>query len=460
VPPRRIASSFRDPSGHVYEHGDRILRSVRAPGRDDFEFVRDTGFLDQKVKARQVIEAQLVPNDQLGEAASDACYTLEHPRLGFISHPYEWSFWGLRAAALLTLELHRDALQHGISMSDASAFNVQFDGPNPLLIDYLSFRRYQEGELWAGHRQFCEQFLYPLLLTAHTGVPFNQLMRGRLNGIPAAELSALLPALKRLAPRILLHVGLPARAGRGQSTARVEQLSRARLPKAALTAMLEGMHSWISALQPARRQTAWQSYAAVNTYSEGERGEKARFVAEFVSTVRPDTIWDLGCNTGDYARVALEAGARQAIGFEFDQGALDAAFQRAQREQLRFLPLHQDLLNPSPDQGWRESERKGLGARTGADAVLMLALVHHLAIANNVPLVEVVDWATSLAPAGVIEFVPKEDPMTAALLALRKDIFPDYTRDSFLAALRQRATVTNQREITGTGRLLVSFQRL
>jgi hypothetical protein len=126
---------------------------------------------------------------------------------------------------------------------------------------------------------------------------------------------------------------------------------------------------------------------------------------------------------------------------------------------LRFLPLHQDLLNPSPDQGWREGERRGLGARTGPDAVLMLALLHHLAIANNVPLVEVVDWATTLAPAGVIEFVPKDDPMAAALLALRKDIFPDYTRESFLAALRERATVTDLREITGTGRLLVSFRR-
>jgi ribosomal protein L11 methylase PrmA len=170
-------------------------------------------------------------------------------------------------------------------------------------------------------------------------------------------------------------------------------------------------------------------------------------------------MWDLGCNTGDYSRVALEAGAERAVGFDTDQGCLNAGFLRAERENLKFLPLYQDMLNPSPGQGWRERERMGLGARGRADAVLMLALIHHLAIANNVPLEEVVDWATSLAPTGVIEFVPKEDPMVQTLLALRKDIFPDYTREAFLAAVQQRAKVVVTREVTNTGRLLVAFER-
>ncbi len=457
--PGRVASSFRDPSGHVYEVDGRVFRTVMPPGRDDFEFVRGTGFLEAKAKAGQVLEAHPVSTDVLGGAAPGACYVLEHPRIEFISHPYEWSFWGLRAAALLTLELHLEALRHDISMSDASPYNVQFDGPKPVLIDYLSFRRYQDGELWAGHKQFCEQFLYPLLLTSSTGVPFNAMLRSHLHGIPAPQLYALLPMLRRLSPRVLLHVGLPARVARARTVSSAAQLSRTRLPKATLSGMLEGMRSWVGGLQPKRHRTAWQTYAEVNSYSETERGEKAQFVAAFVAATRPRTLWDLGCNTGDYARIALEAGAGRVIGFEGDQGALDAAFQRSEREQLRFLPLYQDLLNPTPDQGWRQRERKGLQARGQPDAVLMLALVHHLAIANNVPLGDVVDWATSLAPTGVIEFVPKEDPMAAALLALRKDIFPDYTRESFLAALGERARVTSSREITGTGRLLVSFQR-
>ncbi len=457
--PGRVASSFRDPAGHVYEVGERVFRTVRAPGRDDFEFVRSTGFLDQKAQAGQVVAARLVPNDVLGDAAPDACYVLEHPRLAFISQPYEWSFGGLRAAALLTLELHRDALQHGVSMSDASAYNVQFDGPKPVLLDYLSFRRYQDGEMWAGHRQFCEQFLYPLLLTAHTGVPFNAALRSHLGGIPAAELLPLLPAVRRLSPRVMLHVGLPARVARARTVTAAEQLSRTRLPKTSLLRILEGMHSWVRGLQPRRKRSAWQLYAGVNTYSDAERREKMQFVAGFVAAARPRVVWDLGCNTGDYARAALDAGAELVVGFEADQGALEAAFQRAELEHLRFLPLYQDLLNPSPDQGWRQRERKGLQARAHADAVLMLALIHHLAIANNVPLPEVVDWVTSLAPAGVIEFVPKEDPMAAALLALRKDIFPDYTREAFLALLGERARITSTREITGTGRLLVAFQR-
>ncbi len=457
--PLRVGSSFRDPSGHVYELDGRVFRTVRTPGRDDFEFVRSTGFLETKVKSGQVVDAKLVPADSLGGAAADACYVLEHPRVDFISHPYEWSFWGLRAAALLTLELHRDALEYGVSMSDASSYNVQFDGPKPVLIDYLSFRRYRDGEFWAGHRQFCEQFLYPMLLTRHTGVPFNTLLRSHLSGIPASVLFSLLPALRRLSPRILLHVGLPARVRRSSAGRSAEELSRTKLPKRALLSLLDGMHAWVRALRPLRRRTPWESYAAVNSYSAEERAEKARFVAAFVKAEHPRLIWDLGCNTGDYAAVALEAGAARVIGFESDQTALDAAFQRAERENLRFLPLCQDLLNPSPDQGWRQQERKGLESRRNADAVLMLALIHHIAIANNVPLDEVVEWVTSLAAGGVIEFVPKEDPMAAALLALRKDIFPDYTPDCFLAALERRAVITASRVLTGSGRLLVAFKR-
>jgi ribosomal protein L11 methylase PrmA len=337
--------------------------------------------------------------------------------------------------------LHRDALRAGISMSDASPYNIQFVGPKPFLIDYLSFRRYQDGEFWAGHRQFCEQFLHPLLLTAYTGVPFHAILRGRLGGIPGTELAALLPFLRRIAPRFLLHVWLPSRFARPKSATRARSLAQRKLPKTALEGLLDAMQSWVSALHPPRGRTAWQAYAAVNSYSLQERGEKAEFVESFVKAARPRRVWDLGCNTGDYACAALRAGAETVVGFDADEGALEAAFQRAERENLRLLPLYQDLLNPSPNQGWRERERRGLGDRTGPDAVLMLALIHHLAIANNVPLDDVVDWVTSLAPAGVIEFVPKDDPM------------------AFLGALQRRASISATREVTGSGRLLVAFQR-
>jgi ribosomal protein L11 methylase PrmA len=170
-------------------------------------------------------------------------------------------------------------------------------------------------------------------------------------------------------------------------------------------------------------------------------------------------VWDIGCNTGDYSVAALQAGARSAIGFDFDQGALDIAFDRARSERRNFLPLFLDATNPAPDQGWSQAERRGLGARAAADAVLALALIHHMAISKNVPLDQVVSWLTSLAPSGVIEFVPKSDPMVVELLRLRADIFPDYNEEQFVRSLQQRARIVASETVSASGRKLFAFDR-
>src|SRR5262249_53642476 len=155
----------------------------------------------------------------------------------------------------------------------------------------------------------------------------------------------------------------------------------------------------------------------------------------------PRLVWDLGCNTGDYATTALAAGAHYVIGFDCDQHALEAAFGRAQADNLEFLPLFLDAANPSADQGWNELERKGLQARAPADALIALAFEHHLAIGRNIPLSQVVTWLCRLAPRGVIEFVRKEDPTVRQMLSLREDIFADYNEDAFASSLQRQSRV-------------------
>jgi ribosomal protein L11 methylase PrmA len=345
-------------------------------------------------------------------------------------------------------------------MSDASAYNVQFIGSRPVFIDHLSFRPYREGEFWAGHRQFCTQFLNPLLLTALTGVPFQAWYRGSLEGIPSHELAALLPRARLFSRRVILHVYLLGRLQGASSQRSAATLAGTRLPRARFRKTLEDLHDWVASLRPkASRFTDWSNYANNTSYSEGEAEAKRTFIREFVTSTRPDVLWDLGCNTGDFAVVALDAGARRVVGFEFDHGALDAVYQRAAAQGLALLPLHLDAANPAPNQGWAERERAGLSARRNADAVIALALVHHLAISRNVPLAEVVAWIVSLAPRGVIEFVPKTDPMVQRLLTLRADIFEDYSEEHFIAALHSVSQIVKIAHITESGRLLAWFQR-
>jgi len=453
--------SFRDPSGSVHLVGRRVFRTVLPPARDDFEAAEERGFL-----SRLVDEGRLVPHRRVdaAEAAGlglDAPVVLEHPRLPFVSWPYEWPFPALRAAALFHLDLQLDALAAGFTMSDASAFNVQFRGPEPVFVDTLSFRRYRDGEYWLGHRQFCEQFLNPLLLHALVGVPYSSWFRGSPEGLPAADLAPMLRLRHRLSWKVLAHVTLQARFQDAASRGRAARVSAARaMPREGLVSMLGALRRWIAGLEAGGpRRTAWSHYAGETSYVPEEAQAKSEFVRDFVGRFRPETVWDLGCNTGDYAVAALEAGARRVIGFDADHGAAGRAFERAKRERLDFLPLVVDVASPTPSQGWAQEERAGIRERAEADAVLALALVHHLAISRNVPLERVVSFIVGLAPAGVIEFVPKSDPMVAELLRLREDVFPGYGEPLFLDCLRSRAEIVSTARVSSTGRVLVSFRR-
>ena len=453
-------ASFRDPSGRVYEVDGRIFRTVHPPARKDYEFVRSTGCLDRLIERDLVISAEEVSPHLLAEAGAGACYVLEHPRLPFISYPFEWSFPGLKAAAVLTLDVHLAVLEHGITLSDSSAYNVQFVGPKPLFIDYLSFRRYRDGEFWSGHRQFCEQFLNPLLLTAMTGVPFHSWYRGAIEGITATELASLIPLRRRVSWNVIMHVMMQARYSKPGAADTASRLSQRKLPLAALQRMLKSLRSWVSRLEPSEsRQTIWEGYTAAEGYRGEEKRSKHEFVREFTGSTQPNVLLDLGCNTGEYAEIAIAAGAESAIGLESDHGALDAAFKRSVARGLPFLPLYTDVANPSPGGGWLGHERSRLMSRMKADAVLALALVHHMAIGRNVPLERVVEWIVSLAPTGIIEFVPKADPMVQALLRLREDVFEQYSVGVFLDSIRRSAQVVKEREITESGRLLVWFER-
>ena len=455
--------SFRDPAGHVYQIDGRVFRTVTSKAVSDFEFLRQTDFFLNVTERGWFVGASEIDSSVLGMVDDDVRYVVEQPRIPFVSYPYEWPFPALKAAALLHLDLHLEALQHNVNLCDASAYNVQFLGARPVFIDMLSMRRYQDGEFWLGHRQFCEQFLNPLLLRACFGIAHNTWYRGNLEGITTNDLSRMLSLRQKLSWNIISHVLLPARLQRTAIAKRpddLKKLKQRRLPLQSFRGMLTQLRSWISKLEPADTgKTVWGDYDKTHSYSSDEAVAKRRFVHDFVSHVEPALLWDLGCNTGEYSETALDAGAKYVIGFDFDQRALETAFARAIAKDLNFLPLYLDAANPSPDQGWQLAERSGLQKRASADAMLALAFEHHLAIGHNIPLDKAIDWLTGLAPTGVIEFVQKSDPTIQEMLTLREDIFDDYNEKNFSSILQQRARIIKSETVSATGRRLFWYDR-
>ena len=456
--------SFRDPSGQVYEHNGRIFRTVNEAARGSYEASRDAGVIADLSAKRRLVQCDEVAASAWPDSIPRAAYLLEHQRIPFISYPYEWCFGELKAAALHHLSLQLELLERNFVFSDASAYNVQFIGSRPIFIDTLSLRPYREGEFWQGHRQFCEQFLNPLLLRSLFGVPHNAWFRGSLEGITTADLSRLLSFRQKLSWNVLSHVTLQAKLEAqavNSPTKAIEKAKRAKgLSRIGYQGILTQLRNWIERLQPAfTGRTVWGDYAKENTYTDEEASAKKQAIRRFAASVRPKSLIDLGCNTGDFSVAALEGGAESVVGFDFDHRAVDLAYARAVDGNLNFLPLWLDAANPSPDQGWQQAERPGFSKRAKADAVIALAFEHHLAIGKNVPLPQVIKWLVETAPTGIMEFVPKNDTTVQQMLALREDIFPGYSEAAFVQALEQNSRIVGRQVVSNSGRILFVYDR-
>lgn len=456
--------SFRDPAGRVCHHGGRVFRTLSPSAAARIDVLSDSGALQRLVASGLLWPAERVADpalaDRLRSATGSMCAgVLEHPPLPFVSYPYEWPFALLKRAALAHLDLHRAALDLDCTLVDGSAYNVQFVGTRPVFIDTLSVVPYRVGDYWLGYRQFCEQFLNPLLLTAACGVPFQPWFRGSQEGIGVREMARLLPWSHAWRWGAFAHVTLHAAALQSATRGVSARAPSRPMSKRWLVGLLSGLRRMIAGLRSRPQHSTWRNYSVCNSYDDAETAAKRAFIAEFVASARPHSLWDLGCNSGDYSAIALQAGAHHVIGFDFDLGALDAAVERAERMRMDMLPLWLDAANPSPAQGWLQRERAGLRERASASAVLALAFVHHLAIGRNLPLADVIEWIVGIAPTGVVEFVPKSDPMVQRMLSAREDIFDDYNVASFVAALEGRAAIVAMRELSPGGRRLYRYER-
>ena len=399
-------------------------------------------------------------------AADSSAYRVIRPdQLEVISYPYEWSFSQLKDAALLTLDAQALALQNGMTLRDASAYNIQFHRGRPVLIDSLSFERAVPDQPWVAYRQFCEHFLAPLALMSRVDVRLGLMLRDNLEGVPLDLAARLLPGRTRFSFGLGPHVHLHARAQRQHAddgTAAnegTEGENEGSMSAKKLTTLIESLRNTVDGLRWQPEGTEWADYADNTSYDDDATRAKAAAVGTALADAGGSRAWDLGANTGRYSRIATEQGYR-VVALDIDPAAVERGY-RAVRSEGRddILPLLADLTDPSPALGWGSAERKGLIERIDTDAILALALVHHLAISSNVPLPMIATLFAGMAPHAVVEFVPKEDVMVRKLLASRRDVFPDYTIEGFRAAFADRFDTVTETPIEGSPRTLFHFRR-
>lgn len=451
-----IRGSFRDPSGFLFYQEGVVYRQINISYKENYDYLMQSGLYESLTN-----QALLIPHEEVHSelAQHDNVYKIIKPELiPFISYPYEWSFSQLKDAALLTLQIQKKSLEFGMSLKDCSAYNVQFRYGRPILIDTLSFEKYSEGTPWIAYEQFCKHFLAPLALMSYCDVRLGQLLRIYIDGIPLDFASSLLPLQTRLAFSLLIHIHLHSKSQKLFADKQVNTNGR-KMNRLSFLGLVDSLESAVKKLKWRHIDTEWSNYYEDTNYSPEAFEHKKQIVAAFVQKINPGLVWDFGANTGFFSRVASDKGIR-TIAFDIDPAAVEKNYLACvENGETNILPLVLDVSNPSPGVGWENQERMSLLERGPADAVLALALVHHLAISKNLPLIRIAEYFAGICKSLIIEFVPKTDSQIQRLLSNREDIFTNYSKSAFEAEFSKYFRFSDSVNIKDTQRTLYLMQR-
>lgn len=437
-----------------------MFRSLTARGFADWQRLASTPLLAELLEEGKIIPTRLVEDVPLPvlEGPHQPAALLEHDRIPFTSYPYEWSFSMLRDAAVLQLELVRRSVEAGLMLKDASSYNMQWLGSQPVFIDIGSFEELRDGEPWAGYRQFCSLYLNPLLLQAYKNVPFQPWLRGSLEGISPATLRNLMSARDVFRAGVAMHVVLHSRLERryaGTTRNLSRELKDAGFGRELILANVRRLERLLRRLEWRRPRSEWSTYETTTTYSEADADRKAAFVAQAVRSERPRLVWDLGCAGGHHARLAAEV-ADYVVALDADHVVADQLYEELRAEGVtKILPLCIDIVDASPALGWRGLERQSLEQRGTPDLTLSLALLHHVAITANVPVADFLDWLHGLGGSHVIEFPARDDPLVQRLLARKpRGDHADYEPEWFERCLSERFDVAQTEALSSGTRTL------
>ena len=447
-----IHGSFRDPSGFVFLKDNTIYRQINIEYKENYDFLMSSGLYKDLVDSNLLIAHKEV---DIAPAISDKAYKIIKPEpINFISYPYEWSFSQLKDAALTTLKIQKRALDFGMSLKDCSAYNIQFKDGKPILIDTLSFEKYNENIQWvAPYRQFCRHFLAPLSLMRYVDVHLNQLLSVYIDGIPLDFASTLLPIRTKFKLPLFYHLHINAKLQKHFADKPMDT-KKYKLNLKALFDLISKLKSATENLKWNPKKTEWADYYDSTNYSSTAFDHKKYLVEEFLKKTNPKSVLDLGANTGVFSHIAGSMGI-QTISVDNDPAAVEKNYTECvRRNETKVLPLLIDLTNPSPDIGWTNKERMSFLKRAHADAVIALALIHHLAISNNLPLKKLAEFFNKMGDYLIIEFIPKKDSQVQRLLSRREDIFSEYTQECFETDFKKYFAILDTKKIKNSERTL------
>ncbi len=449
------AASFKDPSGFIFRVNNKYYRQVNRSYANDYDLLMSSGLY--KILTEKKL---MLPHEEVNEnftQSKDWYKTLLPEQLPFISYPYEWSFDELKDAAMLTLRIMKTAVKHGMILKDATSFNIQFYQGKPIFIDTLSFEKYDASQPWIAYRQFCECFLFPLLIEHYRQIDVQKLLSVYLEGIPAQTTAKLLPRKTKFKLNIWLHVFL-------QSSVSANNKPSSRKISFSKEKLLRLLDSLESTIKPLRIKTSvlttWNNYYDETILSKNYLNEKEKIFREFVSDINIGRVMDVGCNDGYFSKILAEKNPG-VIAVDFDSQCINRLYVEAKSKgDKNILTFCIDLTNPSPAVGFNHNERQSFADRAKSDMVTALALIHHLVLSKNIPLADVAKMLSDLTKKYlIIEFVPLSDEKSQQLIANKTNYHTPYDPPAFEKHFSQFFEIERQQVVPTTDRILYRMKK-
>jgi hypothetical protein len=446
-------SSWRDPSGFIFESNGVLYRQVNVSFREHFDHFIESGCYDACTGKGMLLPHEEIDKNLTGSAAWYR--TIRPQKIEFVSYPYEWSFDMLKDAALLTLGLLKEALRYNMILKDATPFNFQWHNGSLIFIDTLSFEK-DDGKPWIAYRQFCETFLGPLLIMHYSGKQMPELMLAWPEGIPVATTSSLLPKRSRFSLHTYLHIHLHSRISRSQKESKSNPGNFSKSKMARLIGSLEVV---LNNLRTPAHKSVWSGYYDEAKSRDEYLSAKKSIITSWIEKSGVKSIIDFGANEGAFSQIGAAMNI-PTVASDMDTYCINNLYLRVKKEKLlKIQPMVLDLSYPSPAIGVNNEERFAFTQRARTDMALALALIHHLAIGKNIPFDKIASLFARNAHYLIIEFVPKTDQKIRLMLDRKKDIYTDYTEDNFTGAFETFFTIVEKQTIPGSGRILFLMKK-
>ena len=460
-------ATFRDPAGSLSLEGDFAVRTIHPEARDQvMEFV--TSQFCNQLQDRGDMVAITIKETPAG-------LQLLHPKVPVPTYPWEWTPSQWLAAAELTLSLCAEALDEGWVLKDATPLNILFVGSRPVLVDVLSFERWDPApkeypsHIWLAYGQYVRTILLPLLMNRMLSWPL-ELSLFKRDGYEPVELYKALSWRQRLSSEAFWPVTLAARLDRkSERKTTVPSAAKAapqhKSPELALHLLkrtLENLRKQTRRAMPDYAGSEWSNYTATLTdYTAQESAQKLDWVRNVLEELKPARVLDIGANTGVFSALAAEHGA-QVVSLERDAAAAESLYRMTRTSPLSIQTIHADLARPTPAAGWDNHETSSLLHRLEekSDMVLMLAVIHHLILMEQIPISAILDLAHRLTSRTlVLEWVPVSDPMYQSLMRGRDALYGSLSEADLLTACEGRFH-TLRRQPLENGRILFLFAKV